>query len=1381
VVNTIPATPTASNGGPYCEGATIQLNTPTVSGATYSWTGPNGFTSSLQNPTRTNATTADAGTYSVTVTVNGCTSAAGTTNVAVNPIPATPTITPNGSTTFCDSGLLTSSSATGNQWYLNGNPIAGATNQTYNATVSGNYTVVVTTAGCASAPSAATAVTVLQGTITVINNNDSGAGSLRQAIADACDGGTITFDMNQVVSPIALTSAGLVINKNLTIQGPGANLLTVQRSTAGGTPNFGVFTINSGQTVNITGLTISNGSSGDNGGGLLNQGTLTLTASTVSGNAAVNNGGGIVNDTGGIMTVRESTISGNTAPVGAGIYNPGNLTLVNSTISGNTGDGLSNGTGATANLTNDTFSGNSVSGITSNPGATTNIRNTIVANTPGAVGDVSGTFNSQGNNLIGKSNGSTGFTNGVNFDQVGSVAAPLNALMAALGNYGGPTQTHALLPGSPAIDLGSNSGVTNPPLTGPPFTDQRGTGFARIVNANVDIGAFESRGFTIAATSGTPQGAVFSTAFGNPLVATVSSANGEPVIGGRVTFTAPGAGASATLTGGVTTSNVTIGAGGQASTSATANATVGGPYNVTVNGNGITGTANFSLTNLKADQTITFAGIADRTFGDADFSVSPTASSGLPVSLAASGNCTVTTPAPGMVHITGGGSCTITASQAGDPNYNPATPVPQSFNIAKANQTITFAGIANRTFGDADFSVSPTASSGLAVSLAASGNCTVTTPAPGMVHITGGGSCTITASQGGDANYNPATNVPQSFNIAKAASTTVVSSSVNPSDFGQTVTFTATVTSGAGTPTGTVQFKENGVNLGAAVALNGSGVAQFTTAILANGNHPITADYNGDGNFNGSTGTLSGGQVVKAQPSLSINDVTIAEGDSGTKVLNFTVTLSTASNLTVTANYATANGTATAPSDYTAIASTLLTFNPGDTTKTVAVTINGDTGFEPDETFTVNLSAATNATISKATGTGTIQNDDAQGGFLSFSQMDYSVNEISGFVTVTITRTNDVSQAVNVDYATDDTGSSINCAALHTALASQRCDYTSMFGTLKFAANETQKTIDIPINVDGYQEGTETFTVKLSNPTGGAVLVTPFNATVTISDAPGEIGTPPAPLNPIDDSTWFVRQQYHDFLNRDADPAGLAFWKNNIDKCNDPAQRPPGQTLAQCIEVQRITTSAAFFLSIEFRQSGGLVRDFYVAALDRPLTGNMPGFVEFMRDTQAIQRGVVVGQGNWQQTLDANRLAFMDEFVMRTEFAGLYPTTDTPTQYVDKLYLHANVVPGSAQERLDAIAEFGGAGTAANTGARGRALARITQNAAFQARELPRGFVHMQYLGYLRRDPNAAPDNNFNGYNFWLNKLIQFNGDYLQAEMVKAFLTSLEYRARFGP
>src|SRR5438128_9574212 len=304
------------------------------------------------------------------------------------------------------------------------------------------------------------------------------------------------------------------------------------------------------------------------------------------------------------------------------------------------------------------------------------------------------------------------------------------------------------------------------------------------------------------------------------------------------------------------------------------------------------------------------------------------------------------------MHITGAGSCTITASQAGNANYNAAPDVPQSFNIAKANQTITFNALANKTFGDADFNVSATASSGLPVSFTATGNCS---SAGNTVHLTGAGSCTITGSQPGNANYNAAPNVPQTFTIAKANTITALLSSVNPSSFGQSVTFTATVTSGAGTPTGTVQFKDNGANLGPGSALNGSGVATFSTSSLTAGTHTITADYSGDANFLNSGGTLAGGQVVNAQPGLSINDVSTTEGNSGIKTMTFTVTLSSASNLTVTVNFATANGTATAPTDYLATSGTL-TFNPDDLTKSINVTINGDQLFEPDETFTVNLS-----------------------------------------------------------------------------------------------------------------------------------------------------------------------------------------------------------------------------------------------------------------------------------------------------------------------------------------------------------------------------------------------------------------------------------------
>jgi hypothetical protein len=161
-----------------------------------------------------------------------------------------------------------------------------------------------------------------------------------------------------------------------------------------------------------------------------------------------------------------------------------------------------------------------------------------------------------------------------------------------------------------------------------------------------------------------------------------------------------------------------------------------------------------------ANQTITFAPLAGRTYGDPDFAVFASASSGLPVSFAASGTCTVS---GAIVHITGAGSCTVRGSQPGNATYNPAPDVSQTFAIAKAGQTITFAPLANKTYGAPNFSVTATASSGLSVSFAASGKCTVS---GSRVHLTGVGSCSVIASQAGDATHNPAPNVSRSFSIA---------------------------------------------------------------------------------------------------------------------------------------------------------------------------------------------------------------------------------------------------------------------------------------------------------------------------------------------------------------------------------------------------------------------------------------------------------------------------------------------------------------------------------------------------------------------------------------------------------------------------------------
>ena len=273
------------------------------------------------------------------------------------------------------------------------------------------------------------------------------------------------------------------------------------------------------------------------------------------------------------------------------------------------------------------------------------------------------------------------------------------------------------------------------------------------------------------------------------------------------------------------------------------------------------------------------------------------------------------------------------------------------------------------------------------------------------------------------------------------------------------------------------------------------------------------------------------------------------------------------------------------------------------------------------------------------------------------------------------------------------------------------------------------------------------------------MLGTPNTATLSILND----DTQPAP-NPIDVPGTYVSQNYYDFLNREPDAAGLAFWTDQITSCGSDAQ---------CIEIRRINVSAAFFLSIEFQQTGYLVYRFYNAALNRP--NGLPRYLEFLRDTQGVGRGVVVNAPGWEALLEANKVAYADEFVAGAEFTALYPVTQTPAEFVDALYAHAGIVPTVA-ERQAAIDEFNNN----PSGAQARVLRRVAENPGLGQREFNRAFVLMQYFGYLRRNPDDAPDNNLNGYNFCLGKLNQFNGNFVAAEMVKAFILSGEYRGRFG-
>ena len=384
-------------------------------------------------------------------------------------------------------------------------------------------------------------------TLTVTTTADSGEGSLRDVIAAAQSGDTIQFSAALNGQIITLTSGELMIDKSVTITGPGVSQLTVRRSTVAGTPAFRIFEVIAGRVVTIQGLTISNGYAPDSnppfrsGGGIYNSATLTMSNCALIGNRTDYDGGGIYNDyygtmltmdnctvnnnfasgygggiySGGPLTITNCILSGNYGERGGGIYNATTLTLSNSTLGSNTayyGGGIydSHGSNTTVTISNSTLSGNiangkgggiydttgmflthsTLSGNSADTGtgggiyhdsgmfsAAFEIGNTILkAGTLGAnIVNNSGTVTSHGYNLSSDEGG--GALNGSG-DLINT-----DPMLGPLQDNGGPTFTHELLIGSPAIDRG------DPNFTPPPLYDQRG--YARVFNGRIDIGSLE--------------------------------------------------------------------------------------------------------------------------------------------------------------------------------------------------------------------------------------------------------------------------------------------------------------------------------------------------------------------------------------------------------------------------------------------------------------------------------------------------------------------------------------------------------------------------------------------------------------------------------------------------------------------------------------------------------------------------------------------------------------------------------------------------------------------------------------------------------------------------------------------------------------------------
>jgi Concanavalin A-like lectin/glucanases superfamily/IPT/TIG domain/Abnormal spindle-like microcephaly-assoc'd, ASPM-SPD-2-Hydin len=358
---------------------------------------------------------------------------------------------------------------------------------------------VITGSGYTLGTATDATVTITENSFLVTNTDDSGTGSLRQAVLNANSiagddtitfsdgtGGTVNFT-DTTADIIALTSAELAINSSLTIAGPGADRLSIS---GGGV--LRVFSVGAGNyAVTFSKLAIVDGaSSGSFGGGIYNQssGSVTVAQSTLSGNSA-NGGGGIYNQSTGSLTVTQSTLSGNSATFGGGIYNwsTGSVTLANSIVAGNSGD--------------------------SNP-------------------DLFGSFDSTSSgNLIGNVAPASGLTNGVNSNQVGSSTTPINALLGPLQNNGGPTQTHMLLNGSPAINAGLAANLPadtydldgDSDMTEVLPVDQRGGVNLRVRGPAPDAGAVEAFAFEPTITAATTDEDVKTT---SGLVITANTSDG---------------------------------------------------------------------------------------------------------------------------------------------------------------------------------------------------------------------------------------------------------------------------------------------------------------------------------------------------------------------------------------------------------------------------------------------------------------------------------------------------------------------------------------------------------------------------------------------------------------------------------------------------------------------------------------------------------------------------------------------------------------------------------------------------------------------------------------------------------------------------------------
>jgi uncharacterized delta-60 repeat protein len=441
----------------------------------------------------------------------------------------------------------------------------------------------------------------------------------------------------------------------------------------------------------------------------------------------------------------------------------------------------------------------------------------------------------------------------------------------------------------------------------------------------------------------------------------------------------------------------------------------------------------------------------------------------------------------------------------------------------------------------------------------------------------------------------------------------------------------------------------------------------------------------------------------------------------------------------VRVDYATSNGTATAGIDYTATSGTLI-FANGVNTLTFSIPLTADQLIEPNETVNITLSnvQGTGSLGTQNTAVLNILNDDTP--ILQFQSAGYSLPEGSGSLPILVVRTGGgASLPVTVNYATSDVSSYLQNCNVFNGAATSRCDYVGVLGTLHFAANETSKTISIPIVDDTYVEGAETFFISLTNPTGGAALGTNRRAIIQITDNDTSVLS----SNPIADVNFFVRQHYIDFLGREPDPASVG-WLNQINNC------VPSQPACD-----RLSVSQGIYSSPEFKDRGYFIYKFYSVAF-----GRKPTYDEFVLDRARVSGFQTEAE------LEQSKLDFIADFMSRPEFAPYAGLTND--QYVLTLFNLAGVTQvtvGGGVLNLSQMQQ-----SMNNGKTRAQVLREMVESPEVSARFLVESTIVMHYFGYLRRDPDAA-------YQDWINIFNQ-TGD--SRNVTNGFVNSLEYRNRFG-